>query len=316
MTSRQNLCPNPASKNDVTGYAYFSGGSTVVQATSLAGYPRTTGARFSSSGTPMTPNAACSVGQAITMSFYAASESASDLVVDLYFLTNGSNTQGASVSIPFAVAGVVQRVSITRTIPSGQTTCRCLIDNFNASVTPLVITACLTEVAASADTYFDGDTSGATWDGTNGSSTSTFAGGLTQALPVAVDASSAIALGRRKTRALSTVIDLSSAVTLGRRKTRVLPVSLEVSSAVTLGRLKTRTLPVAAETSSGLALGKRKTRVLPPALEADTAVALGGAAVPGGVGPRRVQSTAAGRKTQSRAAAGAVQSTPQGRRTA
>lgn len=235
MTARQNLCPNPAAKNNVTGFAYFSGGSTVVQATGLGGsYPRSTGARFSSSGTLLCPAAACSVGQEITISFSAVSEGAADAVVDLYFLTNGSNTQGASVSMPFASAGTLIRPSITRTIPSGQTTCQILIDNFNASVTNLVMTGVLIEVAPAIAAYFDGDSPGASWDGTDGSSTSTFAGGLTQALPVASDASSAVAFGRLKSRTISTVIDLSSAVTLGRRKTRLLPVAAEADTARTL----------------------------------------------------------------------------------
>ena len=55
MATRSNRSPNPAAKNNVTGYGYFSGGSSVAQATGLSGYSRTTGARFTSSGTPISP---------------------------------------------------------------------------------------------------------------------------------------------------------------------------------------------------------------------------------------------------------------------
>lgn len=282
MTTRQNLCDNPGAKGGVTGYAYFSGGSTVVQATGLGGsYPRTTGARFSSSGTPMTPSVACSVGKTYTLSFYACSETATDAVVDLYFLTNGSNTQGASVSIPFATAGAVQRVSITRTVPSGQTTMRCLIDNFNASVTNLVITGVLYEEAVALDTYFDGDSPGASWDGTNGSSTSTLAGGITQALPVATETSAAQSLGRQKTRLIPVASTAEAARLLGRIKSRALPIAAETDGAVLLGRAKKRVLPVAGESSSGITIAASKRRALPLAAELDSALQLGGSGGPG-----------------------------------
>jgi hypothetical protein len=83
--------------------------------------------------------------------------------------------------------------------------------------------------------------------------------------------------------------------------TQALPVASETSSALTLGRRKTRALPVASEASSGLTIVGSKRRLVPVAAETDTAVTLGGAAVlePSGVGPRRVQATPRGRYVQS-----------------
>jgi len=131
--------------------------------------------------------------------------------------------------------------------------------------------------------------------------------GLTQALPVASVTSTAQTFGRTKTRAVPVASETSTTIVLGGRKTRALPLAAETDAGVTLGRTKRRALTVVGETNSGLTIVASKRRTLTMAAETDTAVTLGGAEVtePAGSGPRRVQSTIAGRL---------VQATPRGRR--
>jgi len=75
--SRQNLCPNPAAKNNATGY---SGTGTPVRATDFPtpACPRSTGVRTSTAGFLQTPTAACAPGDVFTLSFYGHNGSASD----------------------------------------------------------------------------------------------------------------------------------------------------------------------------------------------------------------------------------------------
>jgi hypothetical protein len=60
-------------------------------------------------------------------------------------------------------------------------------------------------------------------------------GGLTQALPVAVETSAAQPLGRSKSRILAVATTVEAALTLGRVKSRALPVALEADVALPLG---------------------------------------------------------------------------------
>jgi hypothetical protein len=120
-------------------------------------------------------------------------------------------------------------------------------------------------------------------------------GGLTQALPVASETSTAQTFGRRKTRAVPVASETATAVVLGARKSRALapagetssalapvaskrravPVALEADSAGTLGGRKTRGMPVATETSSASTILPSKRRALPPAVETSTAQTFG-----------------------------------------
>jgi hypothetical protein len=184
MATRHNLCINPGCKNNVTGWG---GGSTPTQTTGLTGMSRTTGARYTSGTFAVSPSSPASPGDVITMSVDVLSETGADASVDLIFEINGTTGVGAAVNFSLS-AGVPTRVSITRTCPGGTTSVDCVVDSFNAGVSPLVLTGLLIEIAPAADTYFDGDTPGASWDGADGNSASTLvdvtaAGGTQPTLP-------------------------------------------------------------------------------------------------------------------------------------
>ncbi|NUP24020.1 MAG: hypothetical protein HOZ81_49795 [Streptomyces sp.] len=64
-------------------------------------------------------------------------------------------------------------MSITGTAPASTTGLRLLHFSENYAVNPCNFTAVLYELSGSLGTYFDGNTAGASWDGTAGNSTST-----------------------------------------------------------------------------------------------------------------------------------------------
>jgi hypothetical protein len=308
MADRVNLCDNPALKNNNTGWG---GGSTPTRSTGLTGLPRTTGAHYTANGYAQTPTAVAAPATVYTASLYLQNNTGFSLGFKTIYLAftrsaGGDDfSQTKSVELPTGVT----RIDFTGTSPALTTGLYVIVDSFNASLgSGVELTACLIEQAGALDTYFDGDTAGASWDGSDGNSTSTLSTGLTQALPVAVDTSTAVTLGRMKSRALPVAAETSSGLTIIGSKMRALPTVAEVDTSITLGRVKSRTLPVAAETSSALTLVASKRRALPVAAETDTAGALGGAVPvePAGVGARHAQSTPLGRR---------VQSTPKGRRT-
>lgn len=170
MATRHNLCPNPGCKVDVSNWG---GGSTPSRTTGLVGMSRTTGARYTSSSFISTPPAAANPGDVVTISVDILTESFDDPTVDIYFMVNGI-TQVGAVDHTTLNFGVVKRVSITRTVPVGATTALMLIDGINMVISPTSFTGVLHEVSGSAGTYFDGDSPGASWDGTDGLSASTF----------------------------------------------------------------------------------------------------------------------------------------------
>lgn len=59
--------------------------------------------------------------------------------------------------------------------------------------------------------------------------------GISQALPVVIDLSSAMSLARTKSRALPVVSEVDTSTVLGRSKARVLPVAAELDAAMPLG---------------------------------------------------------------------------------
>jgi hypothetical protein len=233
VTARQNLCPNPALKVSNSGWA---GSSTPTRSTGLTGLPRTTGAHYSINGYASTPACAASAGVTYTASLYFQNNTSTPLgSKTVYFVWKKPGDDFGTTKTVSLPTGVT-RIDFTATSPAGTTGFYLLVDSFDASIGGgCDLTAVLFEQVGALDSYFDGDTSGASWDGTNGLSTSTLAGGFTQALPVALDASSAVALGRRKVRALPTGLDTSSAVALGRRRVRALPIAAELDSARELG---------------------------------------------------------------------------------
>lgn len=166
--ARHNLCTNPAMKNNVTGWG---GGSTPTQQTGLTGFPnRTTGARYTSGTFLAGPTISVNAGETWTFSIEARSNAFNTNSGTIYMQWQDSSSSSTGYTL---TAGVVKRVSITVTVPSGKTSAQLIMDGQNFASSSYDITECLYEQVGTLDTYFDGDSPSATWDGTNGNSAST-----------------------------------------------------------------------------------------------------------------------------------------------
>ncbi|MEV4180187.1 hypothetical protein AB0J28_01910 [Streptosporangium canum] len=190
MATRHNLCINPACANDVLGWG---GGSTPAR-TAVSGFARGFAARYTAgtfaAGGP-TSLSAVTVGLTYTLSVYFRSTSNASGSIYVEWLNAG----GSGFGYPFASysgsAGAVTRASITAVAPTNAVGARVVMDGVNYGANLTDFTAVLIEQVAAVDVYFDGDSSGASWDGTAGNSSST----LTDSLVVAVTARGPLLLG-------------------------------------------------------------------------------------------------------------------------
>lgn len=174
MATRTNLCPNPALKVDATGWF----GPTTPTAwarttTANAGLPRTTAFAGSSVGNVAPRRGTVTPGLTYRLSGYIYNAAAvqQDITVNANWYTAGAFTSaspGMSYSIP---PGTVMRVHSGRVVaPAGVNETLLAINGLDGAAE---ITGLLYEQSTNLNSYFDGDTAGATWTGTNGSSTST-----------------------------------------------------------------------------------------------------------------------------------------------
>jgi hypothetical protein len=180
MATRHNLCTNPALSTVVTGW----GGGSTPTLTAVSGFSRPNAARYSSGTFMSTAQGAATAGLSYTVSTYARSNNFSPSgTIYIEWLNSGGSSisfsTGSAYSLP---STVVTRASTTATAPANTAFCRVVMDGTNYSVNVCDITMVLLEQAA-LDTYFDGDTGGATWDGTTGNSSSTLTTGAAPAYP-------------------------------------------------------------------------------------------------------------------------------------
>lgn len=172
--TRQNLCPNPACGSNVTGW---TGGAAPTQATGLSGFPVTTGSHYVSGTFQQTPAGAVTPGVTYTASVYVRTNSLGASGKTLYLgFTRSAGGDVFPFTAPFStVADTVTRIDVSGEAPALATTAYLVIDGINAAVSSVDATAVLIEAAAATDTYFDGDSALASWDGTPDNSTSTLA---------------------------------------------------------------------------------------------------------------------------------------------
>jgi hypothetical protein len=172
--TRQNLCPNPAAKNNATGYA---SNGTFAQASDFPtpASPRSTGVRMSTGGYLQCPTAVCAPGDVFTVSFYQHNGSASFQFGRTVYIGYTRSAGGDTFPETFNTGAlgdvdVVARTSFTTAAaPALATGVYVLWDSLVAG---LGMTGVLLEKVAALDTYADGDTSGWVWDGADGNSTS------------------------------------------------------------------------------------------------------------------------------------------------
>jgi hypothetical protein len=169
MATRHNICTNPCASVAITGWV--SNGTAPTRSTGLTGFPdRTTGATYTNGTALGGPIVAVTAGQTVTLSAYVRSNTFNTNAGTVYAQWSGGGSSSSAFTL---TAGVVKRISITATVPSGQTSVQIIMDGQNFASSSYDLTECLYEVAGSLGTYFDGDTAGATWDGTTGLSAST-----------------------------------------------------------------------------------------------------------------------------------------------
>lgn len=173
MVTRHNLCPNPAVKVNGVGWSGATSFAT------LTGFPRTTGFTYSTTGNTLTtPVAAASSGLTYTGSLYIRPNGGTAVggVLTLVIRRSvGGDDTSNSVALGTLPANTVTRISLANITPTDPTTTGVYlkVTGIDFGTRACEVTAVLLEQSATVDTYFDGDTSGATWDGTNGNSTST-----------------------------------------------------------------------------------------------------------------------------------------------
>lgn len=171
--ARKNLCPNPTCGANTTGWG---GSATFARATGLTGLPTTTGVTVSVTGFVQPADAAVAPGDIVTVSFYFKNHSggpiASGKQVFIGYRTAGGDQFPENFNTAALGAdGAVTRASFTTAAaPAGATAIFLTIDQVPVNVD---ISSVLIEKVPALDSYFDGNTPGAVWDGAANNSTST-----------------------------------------------------------------------------------------------------------------------------------------------
>lgn len=178
---RFNKCPNPAGKVNITNWAT---NRTLSRLTTLTGFARTTGGQISSGGSAGTEyyiipdRAVASAGQLWTGSIGFKLSATLDANVFLLFLDASLNVLSAPAGGQFtATAGTPYRSFASGTAPTSTAQVGIQVSMIGGvlNTDTLQATQALLEQVGTNETYFDGDSPYASWDGTPGNSTSTLA---------------------------------------------------------------------------------------------------------------------------------------------
>jgi hypothetical protein len=169
---RHNSCVNPALKNNANGWG--DGGAEVpTRVSASAGSPRPFAALYStnSAGFVRGPEGAVTPGVPVTISVHIKpTNSGSNGTMYAGWINSGGGEFGYDSSPYPVVGGSFNRVEITKTPPAEAVAVRMILDGVNFEFNPTEFTAAM---IGAADSYFDGDTAGAVWDGADGNSSST-----------------------------------------------------------------------------------------------------------------------------------------------
>lgn len=172
MATRHNTCINPCLTNNDTGWA---DGAEVPARTSVTGFVRPFAARYTTNvaGFARTPAGAAVAGQQYTVSMDIRPTSNATGTIYAEWRDAGNSVLSYTSNGYSANGGVVTRISHTGTAPTNTAFVRIIFDGINFGLNNTDVTAVLIEQAAALDTYFDGDSPNATWDGAAGNSAST-----------------------------------------------------------------------------------------------------------------------------------------------
>jgi len=170
--TRTNLADNPALKTNATGW---TGPSGWARSTSVdAALPRTTGFEGSTTGDVSPPRAAVTAGSQYYWAVWvhAIADQAGTLQVQYYDAPSAGTfigNSGAAIALNATAGQTVRYVLGPYTVPGGATHGFLKL----GSVAQAEITGYQVEASSSFNAYFDGDSTGAAWNGTAGNSTST-----------------------------------------------------------------------------------------------------------------------------------------------
>ena len=207
--TRHNACINPAAKNNVTDWG---GNMTPTQITGLTGFPRTTGARYDASGSFIrTPKGAANPGDTVTISCYVKSDGNTSGTLYIVPLNSGGGDITYINTSYSTTGGVVTRLSFTATMPANTVAVQFLID----SIVNVTVTCVLNETVGSLDTYFDGDSAGGSWDGTDGNSASSLSSGTSYNADATSTISAADSAGANLSRQGAATSTISAADSAG-----------------------------------------------------------------------------------------------------
>ncbi|MEV4287366.1 hypothetical protein AB0K40_17820 [Nonomuraea bangladeshensis] len=181
MATRHNLCVNPALANDEAGW----GGEAAPTRQAVTGFDRPFAARYTTGTFLRTAPGAVVPGQTYRASAYLRPSNTfsaggngyiewRDAADGVLSYSMGSYTLGGP--------GEVVRASVTGTAPANAARGHLILDGVNYTVTTVDATMCLVEAGSDLGDYFDGDSAGASWDGTPGSSSSTLEDAITGTL--------------------------------------------------------------------------------------------------------------------------------------
>lgn len=175
MTTRTNLCSNPSFEVSLAGWSATSSAATISQVTGAGVVVGTKAMQV----TIPAPSRTVTAGQPIRYSQNGVSFIFTGLTGGLAYTVSASVTvlSGTQV-VGFDASGTTQsnlvtkRVSYTFTAGSASFTAR-LTNQGNGTASTFAVDAVLFEQAGAMGPYFDGDTTGCSWTGTAGLSTST-----------------------------------------------------------------------------------------------------------------------------------------------
>lgn len=280
MANRQNTCTNPSCTNNVTGWG---GASTPTRQTGLTGFPVTTGARYSSGSFMQTQAGVASPGLAYTGSMYVRPNGANAGGGTLFLVfqrSSGGDDFGHTVSLGTLTNNVVTRISLANiTAPANTTGIYLLVDGIGLNLGGagnVDFTAVLLEQTAAVDTFFDGDTASASWDGAAGNSSSTLASGTTHTADSTASTTAALASTAVKTTEAASATATTTALTSTAVKSAEAAVSAQTTAA--LSSTAAKTAEAAASTATAMTLAASAVVTAEAAGTGSTTAALASAA--------------------------------------
>jgi hypothetical protein len=172
---RHNLCTNPALKFDAAGWG-GNGSAPVRTDVTAEGFGRQWAAHYVDGSFARTPTGAVTPALDYTFSFYryvgGAAGTGGNAVYIEWNLSAGNGGPTYLQVSPLWTALTLERVSVTGTAPANAVSAALVVDG-SYTARPTDMSMMLIEQVNALDTYFDGDSPAATWDGTPGNSPST-----------------------------------------------------------------------------------------------------------------------------------------------